>query len=38
MEGAKVLWENFVSGAGEKKKIKEKKVEFKVLSRRSIER
>ena len=37
MEGAKCLWENFVSGASEKKK-KEKKEEPKVLSRRSLEK
>jgi len=38
MEGAKCLWENFVSGASEKKKKEKKEPEPKVLSRRSIEK
>lgn len=39
MEGAKCLWENFVSGAElKKKKEKPKETEPKVLSRRSLEK
>ena len=38
MEGAKCLWENFVSGASEKKKKEKKEAEPKVLSRRSLEK
>jgi hypothetical protein len=38
MEGAKCLWENFVSGASEKKKKEKKEAEPKVQSRRSLEK